>query len=413
MTVPLSRNRNYRLLWSSQVLSGFGFNTSTIAFPLLVLAVTGSATASGLVLGTSAAAQLLAGLPAGALVDRWNRKKVMLACEAGQAVAAASLAGALLSGVASVPHMVAVAAVFGVCAALFGPAEEATLPNLVPAEQLSTAVATNAARGYLGHLTGTAAGGFLFAASRFVPFAVDMLTHAVAFVTLAFVRVPRREVLPQPVGRLGAEIADGLRWVWRHRDIRVTALCAVVLNLFFSAFYIIVIVLAQTRGIPSGQIGVMAAMLGVGGLLGALLAPYLHRMVSPYLSIIGVFWVLAALTPVAVVIHNGYLMGILFGAMALLPPTANTTIMTRQLLLTPDHLRGRMSGVIGLVTGVAATAGPVLGGVLVELVPGGQAVLLCAAGMAAIAVVVTVSPTLRAFPAAPVVAEAAPEPAST
>jgi MFS family permease len=412
MTVPLSRNRDYRLLWSSQVLSGFGFNTSTIAFPLLVLALTGSATASGVVLGASAAAQLLAGLPGGALVDRWNRKKVMLACEAGQAVAAASLAGALLTGVASVPHMVAVAAVFGVCGALFEPAEAATLPNLVPAEQLSTAVATNAARGYLGHLSGTAAGGFLFAVGRFVPFAVDMLTHAVAFVTLAFVRVPARDVPPQPVARLGTEIADGLRWMWRHRDIRVTALCAVVLNLFFSAFYLIVIVLAQTRGIPSGQIGIMAAMLGVGGLLGALLAPYLHRMVSPYVSIIGVFWALAALTPVAVLIHNGYLMGVLFGAMALLPPTANTTIITRQLLLTPDQMRGRMSGVMGLVTGVAATAGPVLGGVLAELVPGSRAVLLCAAGIVAIAVVVTVSPTLRAFPATPAVADT-PVPAST
>jgi MFS family permease len=404
--VPLSRNRNYRLLWTSQVLSEFGFNASTIAFPLLVLAVTGSAAASGLVLGASAAAQLAAGLPAGALVDRWNRKTVMLACEAAQVMAAGSLVAALLSGVASVPHMVAVAAVFGVCAALFEPAEEATLPNLVPAEQLSTAVATNSARGYLGHLSGTAAGGFLFALGRSVPFAVDVLTHAVAFVTLAFVRVPRRAVAAAPMGRLGPEIADGLRWVWGHRHIRVTALCAVVLNLFFSAFYIVVIVLAQRRGIPSGQIGVMAAMLGVGGLVGALLAPYLHRKISSYLSIVGVFWALALLTPVAVLIHNGYLMGVLFAAMALLPPTANTTIMTQQLLLTPDELRGRLSGVIGLVTGVAATVGPLLGGLLVTLVSGSQAVLLCAAGIAAITLVVTVNPTLRAFPALPTTTEA-------
>ncbi|MGH3540509.1 MAG: MFS transporter, partial [Pseudonocardiaceae bacterium] len=72
--VPLSRNPNYQLLWISQVLSGAGLSTSVIAFPLLVLALTGSAAASGLVLGTIAAAQLLAGLPAGALADRWDRK---------------------------------------------------------------------------------------------------------------------------------------------------------------------------------------------------------------------------------------------------------------------------------------------------------------------------------------------------
>src|SRR5262249_6151779 len=70
MTARLSRNRNYQLLWGGQALSEFGLSTATIAFPLLVLAATGSPAASGLVLGTAATASLLAGLPAGAIVDR-------------------------------------------------------------------------------------------------------------------------------------------------------------------------------------------------------------------------------------------------------------------------------------------------------------------------------------------------------
>jgi MFS family permease len=404
VTTPLSRNTNYRLLWGSQLLSEFGFNATTIAFPLVVLAVTGSATGSGIVLGTIAAAQLVAGLPAGTLVDRWSRKKIMLACEAAQALCAASLVLALWLGAFSLPHLVAVAAVFGVCAALFEPAEDATLPNVVPPQQLSTAVAMNSGRASLGHLSGTAAGGFLFAIGRFVPFAVDALTHTLAFAALSLLRLPRptegevaAEEPPAP-SRFRREMVDGLRWVWGQRHIRVTALCAIVLNLFFSAFYLIVIVLAQRRGIPSAQIGVMAAMLGVGGLVGALAAPYLHRLVSPYLSIAAVFWVLTALTPLAVFAHNGYVMGALFFGIALLPPTANTTIMTEQLLLTPDSLRGRLSGVIGLATGVAAAVGPVLGGVLIAAVPGAHAVLLCASGMALVTVLVTASPTLRRFP---------------
>jgi MFS family permease len=401
MTTPLSRNTNYRLLWGSQLLAEFGFNASTIAFPLLVLAVTGSATGSGIVLGTVAAAQLLAGLPGGALVDRWSRKKIMLGCEAAQAVAAASLVVALWFNVFSLLHMVLVAAVFGVAAALFEPAEDASLPNIVPAEQLSTAVAMNSGRASLGHLSGTAAGGFLFAVGRFVPFAVDMVTHALAFVFLSFLRMPPR--VPAEEGtagksHFGREMLDGLRWVWGHRHVRVTALCAIVLNLFFSAFYLVVIILAERRGIPSAQIGVMAAMLGVGGIVGALAAPYLQRLISPYLSIAAVFWVLTALTPLAVFAHNGYVMGTLFFGMALLPPTANTTIMTQQLLLTPDELRGRLGGVIGLATGVAAALGPVLGGALMAVLPGTRAVLLCAAGMAAVTALVTVSPTLRTFP---------------
>ncbi len=397
-STALSRNRNFALLWSSRLTSDCGFSAAEIALPLLVLAVNGSAAEAGVVLGTVATAQFAAGVPAGALADRWSRKRIMLGCEAAQAIAGASLVAAIVLHVLSIAQLVVVAAVFGVCAALFDPAEDAALPNVVPGEQVPQAVAMNSARASLAHLSGTGVGGFLFALGRVVPFAADMVSHAVAFCGLTFLRLPPREVRPQPIGQLHREMLDGLRWVWRQRLIRVTALCAVVLNLFFSAFYIVIIVLAHRRGIPAGQIGVMAAMLGAGGVAGALLAQYLHAKVSPYVSIVAVFWVLTVLAPIAVVIVNGYLMGALFFGMALLPPAANTTIISRQLLSTPDHLRGRLSGVIGLAAGIAAAAGPMLGGVLTDLIPGSQAVLVCTAGMAVITVVVTASPTLRRFP---------------
>lgn len=395
---PLSRNRNFTLLWTSMLTSDFGFSAAAIAIPLLVLTINGSAAEAGFVLGTVATAQLAAGLPAGALADRWNRKYIMLGCEAAQAIAGASLVAAILMHAVSIAQLVVVAAVIGVSAALFGPAEDASLPNIVPEEQVQKAVAMNAARTSLAQLSGTGAGGFLFAVGRVVPFAVDMVSHALAFSALTFVRLPPREVERQPISQLHRETLEGVRWVWQQRLIRVTTLCAVVLNLFFSAFYIIIIVLAHRRGIPAGQIGVMAAMLGAGGLVGALLAPVLTEKLSPFVSIASVFWILTALTPVAVVIRNGYLLGALLFAIALLPPTANTTIMARQLLMTPDNLRGRLSGALGLMAGGAAAVGPMLGGVLIAAVSGTEAVLVCAVGMAAITVLVTVSPTLRHFP---------------
>jgi MFS family permease len=401
MTVPLSRNRDYNILWVTQVLSEVGFSATTIALPLLVLALTGSAGASGLVLGVNAAAQLFAGLPAGALVDRWNRKRVMLACEVVQGLAIGSLALTLWWGVADVGQLVAVAIVIGVCRALFEPAEDACLPNLVPDAQLSTAVSLNAARSMFGHLSGTAVGGFLFSVGRLVPFAADALSHIAAFFGLLFLRVPPRKVEPQPMSRLGSEMAAGLRWVWGQRPIRVTAQCALVLNLFFNAFYIVIIVLAQQRGIPSGEIGIMAAMLGAGGLLGSLATPRMLRILSPYASIAGVFWALTLLSPLALVISNGYLMGVLFAAMAFLTPAANTTINTYQLLVTPDELRGRLSGVMGVITGAASALGPALGGVLMEILSATQTVLVCTAGMAVVTLLIAVNPALRKFSADP------------
>lgn len=398
MTPPLSRNRDYRLLWGSQALSEAGFAASVIALPLLVLAVTGSPALTGLVLGVDAMAQLVAGLPAGALADRWNRKKLMLGCEAVYSLAVASLVAAVWWNVVSIPQLIAVAAVMGCCRSLFGPAEGATLARIVPAAQLPTAVAMNSARGALGQLSGTALGGFLYGLARAVPFAFDVLAHACSFVALCFVRAPHHETVPRGEGHLGREMAEGLRWVWNERHVRVTVLCAVSLNFFFSAYYIVVVVLARDRGVTSGEIGVMAAMLGVGGVAGSLIAPYLQRRLSPYVSIMSVFWVLTLLTPLAAVIDDGYLMGALFAAMSLLPPTANTTIGTYQLLLTPDRLRGRLTSVMGVIGGVSAATGPAFGGLLVQAVPGGGAVVLCTAGIAVVTLVVTVSPTLRHFP---------------
>ncbi|OLF16236.1 MFS transporter [Actinophytocola xanthii] len=396
--VPLRRNRDFTLLWVGQGCAEIGFSASMLAFPLVVLAITGSATASGLVLAADAVAQAVLALPAGALVDRWDRRRVMLACELAQVVALASLVAALLLDGASVAHLVAVAAVLGACRALFEPAEDAMLPSLVPERQLATAVATNSARSSIGQMSGTALGGLLFGVARWAPFLLDLLTHAVAFVTLLFLRAPARRAEPAPHGRIGQEIREGLRFLWQRREIRVTTACAVALNLFFAAYYLVVVVLAARRGTPAGEIGVMAAMLGVGGVLGAVLAPSLHRRLSPHVAIAGVFWALAALSPLAVLVHNGYLLGVLFAAMALLAPTANTTIVTHQLLLTPDELRGRLSGSLNLAVGGAAAAGPALGGLLAESTTPTTAVLVSAAGMTVAALAVTVNPTLRHYP---------------
>jgi MFS family permease len=395
---PLSRNRNYRLLWVSQALSEFGGSAAGIAFPLLVLTVTHSPAMVGLMLATSAMASLLAGLPAGALVDRWNRKKVMLGCWVTALIASGSLVVALWCDMVSVGHIILVIIIWGVCGAMFGSAEQACLPNLVPDEHLSTAVSMNAARGHLSALSGTTVGGFLFAIGRFVPYAMDVLTGIIGLFILLFVRVPPREIQPEPLSRLGHEIAFGLRWISLHRPLRVIGLFAVGLNMFSTAYFVIIIVLAQARGVPPGQIGIMAGIAGVGGILGCLIAPYLYQRLSPYLSIIATFWVMTLLAPLVIFIHNGYLMGILFAAMAFLAPTANTTIGTYQLLLTPDELRGRMASVMAVVIGSASVAGPALGGFLMEALTYNEAVLLCAAGVGVVTMLSTISPTLRSFP---------------
>src|SRR5439155_17142568 len=92
---PLWRNRDYMLLWSGQVVSTAGSTASGIVFPLLILAITNSPTAAGIAGALSTVPYVLFSLPAGALIDRWDRKRVMVLCDAGGALALASIQAAL------------------------------------------------------------------------------------------------------------------------------------------------------------------------------------------------------------------------------------------------------------------------------------------------------------------------------
>ncbi|GAA2299251.1 MFS transporter [Streptomyces caniferus] len=398
-STPLWRNRDYNILWISRSLTEVGFNASTMAFPLLVLAVTRSPGTAGLVQGVNAAAQLLAGLPGGTLVDRWNRKTVMLTCEAARTVALLWLVWTIWTGAVAVWHMAVVAAVLGVCSALFDPAEEASLPYVVPPDQLAVAVSMNHARNSIGHLVGTALSGALFGVKRVLPFAADALTHVVSFFMLLFVRLPKpeRQAEGAPPANFRREALEGLKWVWGHRLIRVTAMCAVAVNFLFQVLYLVIIVVAQQSGVPSAQIGVMAAMFGGGGLLGALAAPRLYARCGPRVSVVLTFWAMAVLAPVTLATGNGIVMGLVLAGIAFLAPTANTAVSTYQLLTTPDRLRGRLSGVIGLIAGISTALGPLTGGLLMECVGARWAILLSTLGIAVLAVTVTLSPTLRGF----------------
>src|SRR5205823_14643807 len=143
---PLRRNRDFILLWSGQVVSTVGTRVTAVAFPLLVLAQTHSPAKAGLVGFAQTLPYMLFYLPAGAFVDRWDRKRVMLAADACRALALGSLAVALAAGNATLAQIAAVAFVEGTGFVFFSLAESAALPQIVAKEQLSTAVAQNQAR---------------------------------------------------------------------------------------------------------------------------------------------------------------------------------------------------------------------------------------------------------------------------
>jgi MFS family permease len=392
----LSRNRNYHLLWGSQLVSELVSQVSLIAFPLLVLAATGSAVRMGAVTAVIGAATMTANVPAGVLVDRFDRKLVMLVCQSARAVAMGSLAVALFTGHFWMPYVLAAAAAEGLLSAAFDPAEHAALPQVVPEEQLSAAVARNTARRYVATLLGPASAGFLFAADPKTPFAVAVVLLVASCVVLCFLRLPRRALVERSAGK--AMLADGFRWVLGHRVIRSTIAWLICCELFISALLIIVLAASGEHDTAPGELGVIMTGFGVGGLLGAAVAGRLHAAVPAPAVIIGFPWVAAALTLVMALMPIGVLTGVVLGGIAFFIPTAFTTVMTYQITVAPDDLRGRLSGVVGLFAGAAGAIGPLVGGGLMAGGDSRRSLLIGCAAMAVVAAGTTLSPTLRRFP---------------
>ena len=211
---PLWKNRDYLLLWSGQTVSILGSQVTQIAFPLLVLGLTGSPATAGFVAAARTVPYLCFALPAGALVDRWDRKLTMIICGAGSALALASVTIAYLLGVLAIPQIVAVSFIEGAFALIYGLAETSALPRVVPKAQMSVAVAQQQLQYSLGGILGPPLGGALYSASPLLPFALDAASYATASVALTAIRTRFSGERVTDGRSLWAEVSEGVRWLW-------------------------------------------------------------------------------------------------------------------------------------------------------------------------------------------------------
>ncbi|MFI6811462.1 MFS transporter [Nonomuraea sp. NPDC050328] len=396
---PLRRNLRFQVFWVGSAASELGSTLSGLAFPLLVLAMTGSPTQAGLVGAVAMGTEILVGLPAGALVDRWDRRRILLGADLVRIVTMAGVGGALLAGALTMPHLLAVAVVNGVASALFRPAHGASLRALVPPEQLPTAYAQEQTRQHAAGLAGPALGGALFALGRAVPFLVDAATYLVSFVCVAFARVPRRpETPPAPAQSMRADIAEAVRWMWDQPLLR--AVCGLVLgcNLVVNAMTIPIIVLV---GDPV-DVGVVMAALGLGGLAGAALSARLMRLLPTGRLMLAGSWLFALVLPLLVLPLGAYwTAGVLFVAM-LVVPALNIALEVEIARSVPDHMQGRVHGALNVMFSGLTPLAPLLGGLLSQHAGAAPAILVLCVGLVACTVTASFSRSLRAKGGLPV-----------
>ena len=253
--------------------------------------------------------------------------------------------------------LLAAAVISSACGVFFHPAETALLRRVVPPEHLPQALAHNEARQYGASIAGPPLGGLLFNLGRPIPLAGELLAYLLSFAAVLAMKDPTPAAPATDRSRtLLRDIAEGLRWTWRQRFLRVLLVTAAGFSLVFSALTLTSIVAARQSGAAPADIGLMMAISGAGGLLGALAAPQLQRR-NPAAVVLAMFWVAAAAIPAMAVHPTAWAIGPLLAAAFFLAPAANAILYTYQMTITPDHLQGRVISSLALIGSAVTPVG--------------------------------------------------------
>jgi MFS family permease len=411
---PLRRNRDFQLYWSGQLVSVVGTRVGFLGRPLLVLALTRSPAAAGVASFAFTLPLVLFMLPAGAILDRTNRKWVMIACDVVRGLAAAGIVLALWGGWLTFGLILVTSVIGGVAYAFFTIGERASIPQLVDRSQLPAAIAQISAREYTGLVAGQSLGGLLFGLGRALPFAADAISDVVSVASLLLVRTRFQQARTAARRRLLTEVREGLGWTWRHPFVRTTALLSAGLDSVTNAVYLAVIVAAQQRGASPAEIGVLLGFMGLAGVAGSLLATRLAAALSLRAVALLTLGTWTVLTPVLAAAPTPLLIGLVYGAMFVFHPTWGAAIGTAQMRSVPEHLMGRVQSAVMLVSLGAVPLAQLGAGFLLQVSGPARTILLLAGVMLVTLAGALLSRSLRRPPGeapAPTPQPAAPPPA--
>lgn len=398
---PLSlwRNRDYLLLWSGEIVSELGTQVSQLAYPLLILALTGSPAQAGLAGALRSLPYLLLSLPAGALIDRWNRKLVMILCDTGRALCLASIALALAIGHLSIIQVYLVSMIEGTLFVFFNLAEVACLPRVVPAQQLPTATAQNQITSSVSFLLGPPLGGVLYGVSRLLPFLADALSYTASILSLLFIRTPFQE---QRIGKsrnLWMDIKEGLVWLWHHPLIRFIAFLTGCVNLLItSSVVLIVIVVAQHLHASSFTIGMLLSIGGAGGIIGVLIGPVIQKRWRFGQVMIAIACLRAILWPLIAVVPNLAVLALVIAIFSPLGPIYDVVQFSYRMALIPDVLQGRVNSVFRLIAFGGQPLGLALAGLLLQTIQAVPTILIIGGCLVLLAVSTISNPHVRSAP---------------
>jgi Major Facilitator Superfamily len=392
--LPLSRNRDFLLLQTGQLLSTFGAMMSGIAYPLLTLALTGSAAKAGYVGAVQFTPIVLLSAAAGVAADRFDRRKLMIASDAAGATALGVLAAAVLSHHATFWLILLVAFVDTSAAVLFRAGSSGAFRAVVPRPQLADAASIAMARMSTVRLIGPPAGGALFGLSRGLPFLADAISYAFSTASLLLMRTPFQEER-EPGAQ--THFREGLAYFWQLPFLRTTVGMIAASNLVAAGAPIAVIILAHRHGLSSAAIGGFVALQGVMLLAGSTVSPLLRRVFPMRAILLSEFW-MGLVYAAFIVYPNVYVLAVAVSLHAFWFPNTDSAMTAYSYVLIPDRLLGRAMAASNTLRALSAPLGPLAAGLLLSHTSPRVTILALAVPVVAAAVIGTLSASIRDLP---------------
>jgi predicted MFS family arabinose efflux permease len=283
----LWRDANFANLWSAATISAFGSHITGTALPFTaILLLQASPTAFGGLRIAELLPGFLIGLVAGVWVDRLRRQPIMIAADLGRALLLVTIPLAAFAGWLGFGQLYVVAALVSVLTVFFDVAHQAVLPSIVTRNDLVDANSKLSAARSVAEGIGFSAGGWLVQLlTAPVAIVVDAVTFVVSAVFVARIKDPAARSVtepgPQPAlprSSISADIAEGLRVVWRQPVLRGLLITGIAQNLAFGLIgTVFLLYVNQEVGFAPGVLGLIFAVGGISAFLGALLASRLPR----------------------------------------------------------------------------------------------------------------------------------------
>ncbi len=359
---------NYAKLWIASAVSNLGDGVRWTALPLLAVTLTRDPAKVAAIDLAASLPWFLFALPAGALVDRLDRRVVMVVANVFRAGVMVALALMVLGEASSLFVLYLLAFCLGAAETMFDNAAQAIMPRLVARESLEKANGRLYAVELIANqFVGPPVGGLLFAAVATLPFFVDAASFAISagliFLIAGSFRSPRDAT--QPSTNLRQDIAEGLRWLWGHRLLRTLAIFLGLENMMNTAcFSIFVLFALEILDLSEAGFGLLLTSLALGSLVGSMTTPRFAKAVGSGTTL----FLSLALTAVTFTIigttDDPYVVGAASAVQGWAIVAWNVITVSLRQAIIPDRLLGRVNSVYRLLGWGTMPIGAVIGGLL-------------------------------------------------